>query len=69
MRPLIKVQHDTRRTLQGASPQRLRHYFGRHVIQLLVTDELYSKSTGTGLLAPSLRNALGLMQNMGLEGE
>lgn len=61
MRSIAHYESDARRNLKPRSDKWLKGYVGRSVIHILVADEVALLRNGTGILTPSVRNALKLL--------
>ena len=68
-RSIAHHEGDTRRTLQGHTPRYMKGYIGRHIVRILVADEMLTKQTGVSLLSPGLKNALMVMKPLAVDVE
>ena len=65
-RAISSYVYDSKRALQGRSPEYLKLYIGRQIIHMLNADELYEKQTQQSILAPSVRKALLFLRDLAL---
>lgn len=65
LRPLAKYRNDTRRTLRGHSADYITQYIGRHILHILVADELLKTKFDVDVLTPEMRYALTQLEFLG----
>lgn len=68
-RSVAHHEADARRFLRGRDPDWLRGYIGRHLIRVMMADDMLADQNEARLLGPELRRAMKFLRDLAQDEE